>query len=99
MPAYLIAEIEVTDPEAYRAYTSRTPGVIARHGGRFVVRGGPAVLLEGAPEPARIVVIEFADRATAERFYRSAEYQEILPLRQRAARGRVVIVEGYAPPA
>lgn len=99
MPAYIIAEIEVTDPDAYKAYASRTPDVIARHGGRFVIRGGAVELLEGGPPPARLVVIEFPDAATAHAFYGSPDYQEILPLRQATSRGRLVLVEGYAPPA
>lgn len=99
MPAYMIAEIEVTDPDAYKAYASRAPDVIARHGGRFVVRGGAVELLEGGPPPARLVVIEFPDAATARAFYGSPDYREIQPLRQRASHGRLVLVEGYAPPA
>ena len=94
MSAYLIAEVEVTDPEAYKAYMARTPAAIHKHGGRFIVRGGGnAVSLEGTP-PKRIVVLEFPDKVTAERFYRSPDYQEILPLRQRASIGRFFIVEG-----
>ena len=94
MPAYIIAEIEVTDPEAYEGYRARTPEVVARYGGRFIVRGGRAECLEGEAGPARLVVLEFPDMAAARRFYDSPEYQEILPLRQRASKGRMVLVEG-----
>lgn len=97
MPAYLIAEIQLHDPETYARYRSRTPEIVARYGGRFLVRGGEAEMLEGEAPPGRIVVIEFADRAAARGFYDSPEYQEIMPLRQRASRGRLVLVEG-APP-
>jgi uncharacterized protein (DUF1330 family) len=95
MPAaYIVAEIEVTDPEAYKLYTARTPGVIAAHGGRFVVRGGAVERLEGEWSPARVVVIEFADSAKAVEWWNSPEYAEAKRLRQRCARTRMVLVEG-----
>jgi uncharacterized protein (DUF1330 family) len=94
MPGYIIAEIEVTDPDAYKLYTARTPGVVAEHGGRFIVRGGAVTALEGPPPSGRVVVIEFADLASARAFYDSSAYRAILPLRQAASRGRVFLVEG-----
>ena len=94
MAAYIIAEIEVTDAAAYETYRAQTPAAIAAHGGRFVVRGGAVQTLEGAPPAGRVIVIEFADLATARRFYDSPEYRAILPLRQRASRGRLYMVEG-----
>ncbi|MDF1586198.1 DUF1330 domain-containing protein [Marinimicrococcus flavescens] len=97
MPAYIIAEIEVTDPGTYAGYRARTPEAIARHGGRFLVRGGTVLPVEGAPPAGRVVVIEFADMEAARRFYGSPDYQAILPLRQAASRGRLFIVEGVAP--
>jgi uncharacterized protein (DUF1330 family) len=93
MPAYVIAEIEVTDPEAYATYRARTPQVIAAHGGRFVVRGGAVEPREGDP-PDRVVVIEFPDMAAARRFYDSPDYQAIQPLCPAASRGRLYLVEG-----
>ena len=97
MPAYIIGEIEITDPEAYKRYTAQTPGVIARHGGRFIVRGGNGEAVEGAA-PKRVVVIEFPDRATAKRFYQSPEYQEILKIRLSASQGRLFLVDGVDSP-
>jgi len=94
MPAYLVAEIEVTNPEAYKLYTDRTPAVIAAHGGRFVVRGGAVETKEGAAPKGRVVIIEFADMAAARGFYDSPGYREILPLRLAASTGRVFLVEG-----
>ncbi len=94
MTAYIIAQIEVKDPEAYSRYTARTPDVIASFGGRFVVRGGDPEVLEGSLPGSRIVVIAFDDRATAQRFYHSPAYQEILPLRLAASTGVSCIVEG-----
>ncbi len=93
MPAYMIARIEVTDPEDYAAYASQTVALAERYGGRFLVKGGAMTQLEGAG-PDRHVVVEFPDRATAEAWYASAEYQAILPIALRASRRDLVIVEG-----
>lgn len=94
MPAYVIAEIQVTDPTAYEDYRPLAAASIARSGGRFIVRGGNVDLLEGEPQPERIVVIEFPDADTARRWYRSDEYQAALKIRRAASRGRVFLVEG-----
>ena len=94
MPAYIIAEIQVTDPVAYDEYRPLAAASVARLGGRFIVRGGKVDLLEGEPQPERIVVIEFPDRDTALRWYRSEEYQTALKIRQAASHGRVLLVEG-----
>ena len=94
MPAFILAEVNVTDPAGYEPYRPLAASSIARFGGRFVVRGGKAELLEGASEPARIVVIEFPDADTARRWYHSAEYQAALKIRQAASHGRLILVEG-----
>ena len=94
MPAYLIAEMEVSDPETYARYRAQVPGVIAAHGGRFLVRGGTTEAKEGTPPAGRVVVIEFPDMAAARRFYDAPDYQAILPLRLAASRGRLYLVEG-----
>lgn len=93
MAAFVIALIDVVDPEAYKLYTVHTPRVIEQYGGRFVVRGGAPEALEGTLPASRFVVIEFADRAAARRFYESPEYQEIIPLRQAAAKGSIAVVD------
>lgn len=94
MAAYMIAQLTVTDPDGFEAYRQAVPPVIAAHGGRYLARGGAVTTLEGAPVGPRIIVLEFPDRAAAESFYNSPEYQEILPLRLNTASGSVVIVEG-----
>jgi uncharacterized protein (DUF1330 family) len=94
MPAYIIADIQVTDPVAYDDYRPLAAASIARFGGRFIVRGGKVDLLEGEPQPERIVVIEFPDADTARRWYQSEEYRTALKIRQAASRGRVLLVEG-----
>jgi uncharacterized protein (DUF1330 family) len=93
MTAYVIAEVDIRDPELYRDYVKLTPASITRHGGRFLVRGGATEALEGAP-PKRIVVLEFATRAAAERWYNSPDYSEARAIREKAAVSRLFVVEG-----
>ncbi|MGD1880471.1 MAG: DUF1330 domain-containing protein [Kiloniellaceae bacterium] len=94
MPAYVIAQLTVTDPEGFEAYRQAAPPVIEAYGGRCLVRGSTTSPLEGDHDKPRVIVLEFPDKAAAERFYNSPEYQEILPLRRNTATGSVVVVEG-----
>jgi uncharacterized protein (DUF1330 family) len=94
MTAYLIVETDITDPEQYEHYKAASPGAIAAHGGRFVVRGGDLAVLEGDWTPKRLVVVEFDDLETAKRFYESPEYQAAIKLREGAANLNMVAVEG-----
>jgi uncharacterized protein (DUF1330 family) len=96
MPAYVIADVRVTDPGGYEPYRSLAAASIAGFGGRFLVRGGRADLFEGTPAPERIVVIEFSDVETARRWYHSEEYQRALKIRQANSIARVMLVEGIA---
>jgi uncharacterized protein (DUF1330 family) len=94
MPAYIIAEVEVTNPAGYETYRPLAGASVAQYGGKFVVRGGKAELVEGTQEPARIVVIEFADTEAAKRWYNSPEYQEALKIRLDNSKGRMILAEG-----
>ena len=94
MPAYVIAEVNVTNPAGYDAYRPLAGASIAQYGGKFLVRGGRTELVEGSPEPARVVVIEFADMDAAKRWYNSPEYQAALKIRLANSTGRVLLVEG-----
>ena len=96
MPAYFVAEIELTNPAAYEPYRVAVPATIAQYGGRYLTRGGAAELIEGGPEPKRVVILEFADMAAAKRWYSSPEYQKILPIRLANSTGRVFLVEGVS---
>ena len=99
MPAYLIADVDVIDRELYDEYRKGVPATVDAHGGRFVVRGGATETLEGGWTPSRIVILEFPTMAALKQWYGSAEYQPLLALRTRAARSKVLAVEGAAPPA
>ncbi|HXW74574.1 MAG TPA: DUF1330 domain-containing protein [Steroidobacteraceae bacterium] len=94
MAAYLIADVDVRDAQAYEEYRQEVPGVIAAYGGRYLVRGGAVLRLEGAAAMHRVVVLEFADMAKLKAFYESAEYQRLIPLRQKASRSSLFAVEG-----
>jgi uncharacterized protein (DUF1330 family) len=94
MPAYVIVETDVTDPERYEQYKVASPGAIAAGGGRFLVRGGDLVVLEGDWQPSRLVVLEFEDLAAAKRWYESEIYQRAKKLREGAAHLRMVAVQG-----
>ena len=94
MPAYFVAEVEVTNPQGYEPYRGLAGASVAQYGGRFVARGGKTELIEGGPEPKRVVIIEFADADTARRWYNSPEYQAALPIRLANSRGRAFIVDG-----
>lgn len=93
MSAYIIARIEVTDAEEYLKYASQTVALAEKFGGEFLVKAGAMTQKEGSG-PSRHVVIRFADRAAAERFYDSAEYRDILPIALGASTRDLVIVEG-----
>jgi uncharacterized protein (DUF1330 family) len=94
MPAYLIVETDIHDPEQYERYKAASPAAVAGGGGRFVVRGGELAGLEGDWQPKRLVVLEFEDLEAAKRFYESEEYQKVKKLREGAASLNMVAVEG-----
>jgi uncharacterized protein (DUF1330 family) len=91
--AYVIAEIEVTNPDGYAEYAPLANASVLRHGGRFVVRGGPSEVIEG-DWAGRIVVLEFESLDAARAWYDSEDYQACLPLRLQNSKGRMIAVEG-----
>jgi uncharacterized protein (DUF1330 family) len=94
MAAYVIGEIEVTDPAAYEEYRKQVGAVNAKYGGKFLARGGKAEALEGGWQPKRLVVLEFPSLEQAQKWYRSQDYAPLIKLRQKASKGRLVVVEG-----
>ena len=97
MPAYVINDMEVTDPEALSAYAKLSPPTVARYGGRFLARGGRVETLEGDWSPKRLVIIEFPDVERAKAWLDSPEYAEARKLRHAASRSNMVVIEGYLP--
>jgi uncharacterized protein (DUF1330 family) len=94
MPAYVIVETDVTDPEQYEQYKAAAGDAVTAAGGRYVARGGELAVLEGDWSPVRLVVLEFEDLAAAKRWYESERYQAARRLREGAARLRMVAVQG-----
>jgi len=96
MPAYIIADIDLREPERYREYVEKVPALIAKHGGRYRVRGGEAEVLEGTWTPSRLVVLEFPSREAALAMYNDPDYLPFRTLRQSISRSNLVIVDGWA---
>ena len=95
MPAYVIADTEIKDHKTYDEYKRQVLPMIAKFGGRFIVRGGPHEVLERQWRPHRIVVIDFPDRAAIKAWYNSPEYAPLLAMRQPAATDYLVAAEGF----
>ena len=94
MAAYFIVELDVHDAAAFEEYRTQVPATIAKYGGRYLVRGGKTETLEGEWHPKRIVVLEFPSLEQAKKFYDSSEYGPQKSLRFRAAKSRLILVEG-----
>jgi uncharacterized protein (DUF1330 family) len=94
MAAYVVVDIEVTDPVAFEEYRKGVPATIAKYGGRYVVRGGKAETLEGGWDPKRLVILEFPSTEAVKRWYFSEEYKPLLAQRLKASKGSLVLVEG-----
>jgi uncharacterized protein (DUF1330 family) len=97
MPAYFIANIDVSDPAGFETYRSLVAPTIAAAGGRYRVRGGNVQVLEGQWQPKRLVMLEFETMAAALEWYESDQYAPVKAIRQRTAMSDVVIVEGLPP--
>lgn len=95
MSAYLIADTQITNPQVYDEYKRQVAPLIARFGGRFLVRGGRLEVLEGNLPVQRLVVIEFPSMEVLKSWYHSPEYAPLLAMRQTAANDHLIAVEGY----
>jgi uncharacterized protein (DUF1330 family) len=94
MAAYLLADVHVKDPQKYDEYRNQVAATVARHGGRFIVRGGKHEVLEGNRDVQRLVVIEFPSMDALKTWYNSPEYEPLIALRQAASTGDLIAVEG-----
>ena len=97
MPAYVINDMEITDPALFEEYRKLTPATVAQYGGRFLVRGGRVEPLEGDWSPARLVILEFPSLDQARAWIDSPEYAPAKRLRQLASKSNLILVEGVAP--
>lgn len=94
MAAYVIADIDITDPVGYEEYRKLAAPAIAAYGGKFVVRGGKVETLEGEWSPKRLVITEFESLERAKQWYASQEYRAAKQVRQRTAITTMIMVEG-----
>jgi uncharacterized protein (DUF1330 family) len=97
MSAFLIADIDVNDTEAYDKYRAANPGIVKKFGGRYLAAGGAVRVIEGDWTPARVVIIEFPDMAAITAFYESPEYVALRQIRWKSAKSRLVVVEALVP--
>ena len=93
MAAYIIVDVEITDPEEYQTYTQQTRATIEKYGGKFIVRGGQPETLEGDWQPERVVILEFPSVEQARTWYSSPMYTAIIGIRHRAANSRMILVQ------
>jgi len=94
MAAYVVCDIEVTDPAGYEGYKALSGASVEQYGGRFLVRGGEVDILEGEWRPSRFVLIEFDDVEAARRWYGSPEYSQAREIRQEASKASFVLAPG-----
>ena len=94
MPAYVVVQIAVHDPERYERYKALAQSSVAAYDGRYIVRGGPTTTLEGTWAPRRLVILEFPSVERAHAWWASPEYAEGKALRQACAESELLVVEG-----
>ena len=94
MAGYIIAQLEITDPEGFGRYREMVPSTIEQFGGRYIVRGGKVETLEGDWSPERLVILQFDSAEQARAWWASEEYAEAKALRQASAKTQLIVVEG-----
>jgi uncharacterized protein (DUF1330 family) len=94
MSAYVIADVEVTDPAAFAEYAKAGPAIVAAHGGTYLARGGAIETLDGDWAPTRLTIIRFESTAAAKAWIESPEYRPLREIRHKAARSRIVVIDG-----
>ncbi len=93
-PAYLLAEVQVTDPDTWKQYIAALPGTLAPYKTRTLARANPVALDNSAPPAGSLVIIAFNNMEDVKAFWNSPAYQDIIPLREKSAKTRVYAVEG-----
>jgi uncharacterized protein (DUF1330 family) len=94
MAAYIVVDIDVHDAPGLEEYRRQVPATVTKFGGRFLVRGGPFQVLEGAWQPKRLVLLEFPSVEQARRWYDSEEYRPLKAMRLKASTANLVLVDG-----
>jgi len=94
--AYVVVEITVHDPDTYKEYMLLAPPTIAKHKGKYLVRGGTTEALEGSWNPKRFVILEFPSAQAAKDWWNSPEYTAARKIREKSADARMLLVDGPA---
>jgi len=94
MAAYVITEIDITDPQGYEEYKKMGPPTVATYGGKFIARGGKTEVLEGSWSPKRVVILQFDSVERVKEWWASKEYSAAKQVRHRAAITNMIVVEG-----
>lgn len=97
MPAYLIAEHIITDAGKFEEYRTKLGPMIAKHGGRYITKGGSQIILEkenSVWQPERVVIVEFPDMASLNTWYTSPEYEPLIALRRECTKDMLITIEG-----
>lgn len=97
MPAYILALVDVTNPEGYKEYVAGVAATLPAFGGKFIARVPGPEALEGGPAPGRAVILEFPSVEHARSWHASKEYAPLLAMRQRNSRGTLLLLPGYEP--
>ena len=94
-PAYLVVDAKSADPQAMQRYRDLAQVAVANYGGRYLVRGAPYEVIEGAWRPQRLVVVEFPSMENAKSFYDSPEYRAAREARAGVSDFDMLLVEAY----
>jgi uncharacterized protein (DUF1330 family) len=97
MAAYVIGEVEITNPEAMKAYGPLIAVAVDKFGGKYLARGSKPEVLEGGPAH-NILIIEFASAEVARQWYASPEYAAAKAVRQGASNLRLILVDSFVKP-
>lgn len=93
MAAYIIVDIEITDPKNYETVKKLTPPIVAKYGGKYLSRGGITEVIEGDWYPKRLVILEFKDSEQAKKWLDSPEFSPIRELRAKTTITKMVLTE------
>lgn len=94
MTAYVIVDIQVTDPVRYEDYKSLAAPTVELYGGKYIARGGKTETLEGDWSPTRLVILQFDSSEQAKKWLNSDEYREARALRHQTANSQMLLIEG-----
>jgi uncharacterized protein (DUF1330 family) len=94
MTAYVIVDVQVTNPEGYAEYKNLAQVAVAQYGGKYLARGGKTETLEGDWQPNRLVILEFPSSEQAKAWLNSPEYAPARAMRHQYAKSRMVVIEG-----